>query len=230
MRWSLESELSMGTDLQSDRSRLEAALARLSSVFRGMTTHPDESNCDCHWGSAEELALLKTPDALLEPDLLRRTWLAPDWDDHEAVLRRILPQFAASLVNGDVIDTLACEDAGRAICRGRWKEWPSEQESAVREFLHAWWFHTLATLDPVVPAHDVLVLLAEASSELCPWLVVWQAQTQLHAAASQHLSTAAERWRRYLQIGRLPWHSWRADDEQWLHELTTLLAEAGSAD
>ncbi|MGW7642918.1 hypothetical protein [Streptomyces bobili] len=57
-----------------------------------MTARSDETRCDCHWGSEEGLAQLKVPDVVLDPDLLRRTWDAPDWDDHGAVLRRILPQ------------------------------------------------------------------------------------------------------------------------------------------
>jgi hypothetical protein len=73
------------------RRRLSAALDNLVVTFHGMTAHPDEHNCECHWGSLEELSLLKTPDVELEPDLLRRTWRAIDWTDHAAVLRRILP-------------------------------------------------------------------------------------------------------------------------------------------
>ncbi|MBT2232269.1 hypothetical protein [Nonomuraea sp. NEAU-A123] len=54
------------------RLRLDAALADLAVTFRGMTARPDEHNCPCHWGSAENLALLKVPDVELYPDLLRR--------------------------------------------------------------------------------------------------------------------------------------------------------------
>ncbi|MEU4352937.1 hypothetical protein [Streptomyces sp. NPDC023838] len=43
-----------------------------------MTARSDEAQCDCHWGSAEELALLKVPDVVLDPDLLRRTWDVPN--------------------------------------------------------------------------------------------------------------------------------------------------------
>lgn len=69
-------------------------MAGLAVTFRGMTARPDEHNCECHGGSAEELAQLKVPDVELDPDLLRRTWEASDWDDHASVLRRILPQLA----------------------------------------------------------------------------------------------------------------------------------------
>ncbi|WP_446215353.1 hypothetical protein [Micromonospora sp. IBHARD004] len=50
------------------RRRIDAALDGLASTFRGMTAHPDDGNCQCHWGSAEELALLKTPDVELHPE------------------------------------------------------------------------------------------------------------------------------------------------------------------
>ncbi|MFH8385529.1 hypothetical protein ACH4E7_32115 [Kitasatospora sp. NPDC018058] len=53
--------------------RLDAALEGLAVVFRGAVAHPEEYNCECHWGSAEELALLKVPGTELDPDLLRRT-------------------------------------------------------------------------------------------------------------------------------------------------------------
>src|SRR5947209_2759041 len=107
-----------------------------------MTAHPDEHNCECHWGSAEELALLKVPDVVLEPDLLRRTCWAPDWDDHASVLRRILPQLASALVAGSAGPLSDLEEVCRSIARGRWQEWPAEQAAAVGEFLHAWWAHS----------------------------------------------------------------------------------------
>lgn len=57
------------------------ALDHITTTFRGMTAHADEVQCECHWGSAEELAMLKVPDVELAPDLLRRTVWAMDWDD-----------------------------------------------------------------------------------------------------------------------------------------------------
>jgi hypothetical protein len=86
-------------------------LDRVAATFRGMTAHPDEHNCECHWGSAEELAQLKVPDMELDADLLRRTWQASDWHDHASVLRRILPHFATALVSD------------RGTCQGWWDQW-----------------------------------------------------------------------------------------------------------
>ncbi|MGW7164720.1 hypothetical protein ACWGH3_05255 [Streptomyces sp. NPDC054884] len=174
------------------RRRLGVALDDLSDVFRGMTAHPDEHNCPCHWGSAEEVSLLKTPDVELEPDLLRRTWQAVDWDDHAAVLRRILPQFATALVAGHVRQRYELEEAGYSFARGRWQQWPDEQADAVREFLHAWWVRSLTDPDAPVPAHEVLVLCAEASGTLGPWLADWEAHTG--SLSDRRLAEAVAEW------------------------------------
>lgn len=156
------------------RRRLGVALDDLFDVFHGMTAHPDEHNCSCHWGSAEEVALLKTPDVELEPDLLRRSWEALDWTDHAAVLRRILPQFATALVAGRVRPLSGLEEAGYSFARGRWQRWPDEQNRAVSEFLHAWWVQSLTDPDAAVPAHQVFAMCAEASGTLRPWLADWE--------------------------------------------------------
>src|SRR4051812_32294498 len=95
------------------RLRLDAALNRMAVTFHGMTARPDEHNCECHWGSAEELAQLKVPDAELDLDLLHRSWQAGDWDDPASVLRRILPQLSRALVSGLVEPLFGLEEVGR---------------------------------------------------------------------------------------------------------------------
>lgn len=64
--------------------RLRSARDEIRTVFGGMVAHPDETNCECHWGGPEELPLLKTPDVPLEPPLRYPTWSAPDWSHHRA--------------------------------------------------------------------------------------------------------------------------------------------------
>ncbi|MET8446119.1 hypothetical protein [Streptomyces sp. NPDC005209] len=131
----------------SARQRLDAALSGLATTFRGMTARPDEHNCECHWGSAEDLARLKEADTELDPDLLHRTWRAIDWSDHPAVLRRILPQFATALVDGSIEPLFGPEEAGRCFALGHWRRRPAEQAAAVEEFLAAWWVYTLTAAD-----------------------------------------------------------------------------------
>ncbi|MBB6349444.1 hypothetical protein ACWGH8_39570 [Nonomuraea muscovyensis] len=187
----------------SARLRLDATLDHLAVTFRDMTAHPDEANCTCHWGSEEELALLKVPGVKLEPDLLRRTWTATDWDNPAAVLRRILPQFAAALVGGRVEPLFGMEEAGRSLARGEWQQWPAEQAAAVREWLHAWWAHTLTDPEPAVPAYELLALCTEASTTLTPWLRVWEEST--HPVADRHLVLAFTHWEYHLLGDELPW-------------------------
>ncbi|MFD8378238.1 hypothetical protein ACFV2X_06640 [Streptomyces sp. NPDC059679] len=193
------------------RLRLDSALDGLSAVFRGMTAHPDEDNCECHWGSAEDLALLKTPDTELDPDLLRRTWQATDWTYKASVLRRILPQFATALTRGLIAPLFGMEEVGRTFHRANWQQWPTEQAAAVEEFLQAWWAHALTDPDPAVPPYEVLALNAEASATLSPWLHTWESQT--HSTADQHLAEAVNHWEYKLLGDYLPWDTWHDEDD-----------------
>jgi hypothetical protein len=213
-------------DLAPGRSRLDAALAGLAVTFRGMTARPDELNCECHWGSAAELAQLKVPDADLDPDLLRRTWEAPDWDDHASVLRRILPQLATALVNGLVEPLFDLGEVGHSFARGEWQRWPVKQATAVREFLEAWWAHSLSEPDPVVAAYEVLALCAEASGTLSPWLRTWEALTL--PTADQRLAEAIARWQDDLLRDELPWGA-REDEEDKLAMLAAWLVRHAPA-
>ncbi|MFF4585528.1 hypothetical protein [Streptomyces sp. NPDC001388] len=217
----------MRPDQPRARLPLDAALDGLTATFGGMTAHPDEHNCECHWGSPEDLAQLKTPDVELDPDLLRRTWQACDWSDHDSVLRRILPQFAPALVAGLVQPPLfGMAEVGQAFARGHWQQWPDAQAEAVGEFLHAWWADTLTDPAPVVPAYEVLTLCTEAAGALTPWLDDWATLTG--PPADQHLAELAAQWEYDLLGDQLPWHAWD-DEEEMRAELTAWLVRHAPA-
>ncbi|MFF3762431.1 hypothetical protein [Streptomyces sp. NPDC002185] len=198
--------------------RLDAALRGLAATFRGATAAPEEVNCECHWGSAEELALLKVPDVELAPDLLRRTWQAPDWDDHAAVLRRILPQLARDLTDIGSESFQYQEEIGQSFARACWQEWPAEQVASVREFLWAFWMRNLVAAD--AHAHEALVLCVEVSGELRPWLDAWEDLD--HPAADRNLVEAIADWSHALLLDELPWIS-RYDEVDLLAVLTAWL-------
>ncbi|MFG3199105.1 hypothetical protein ACGFYT_23550 [Streptomyces sp. NPDC048208] len=207
------------------RARLDRALDDLAVTFHGMTARADETQCVCHWGSADELALLKVPDLELDPDLLRRTWRAPDWGDHGAVLRRVLPQFARALVGG-AVPVYATGEVGESFARSGWHRWPLRQRASVREFLHAWWTHSLTDPAPTIPAHALLTLCTEASATLTPWLAAWEALD--HPTADRHLAEAATLWARDLLTDDLPWPTWH-DEDALRTELVTWLARHAPA-
>ncbi|WP_225635144.1 hypothetical protein [Streptomyces solaniscabiei] len=216
-------------DHRPGRRRLDDALDGLAVTFRGMTARPDEHNCECHWGGPEELALLKTPDVELEPDLLRRTWQATDWSDHAAVLRRILPQFARVLVAGRAEPPFGLEEAGDSLARGRWQQWPDDHAGPVREFLHAWWVQSLTDPDAAVPAHQVFALCVEASGTVGPWLAEWERRTG--PLSDRRLTEAAAEWEYELLGDSLPWyvHWYENDEEELRADLVAWLLGHGAA-
>ncbi|MER5760899.1 hypothetical protein [Streptomyces sp. NPDC002082] len=215
------------------RARLDRALAHLSVTFRGMTAPADEGQCECHWGSPEELALLKLPGPDLDPDLVHRTWSTTDWKDHGAVLRRVLPQFARELTGGLGAYAWDVDRVGLSFHCAEWQQWPAPQSAAVGEFLHAWWAHTLLTPDPALPAREVLQMCTEASGTIGPWLADWESLG--HPVADQHLAETVDHWERELLRYALPWTTWvfisESDEEVEAvrTELTTWLASRAPA-
>ncbi|MEU3691809.1 hypothetical protein [Streptomyces narbonensis] len=191
--------------------RLDAALDRLTVTFRGSAAHPDEAQCACHWGSEEELALVKTADVELDPDLLNRTWRTTDWRDRASVLRRILPQFARALVDGSVKAVGPLANAGAVFAAGGWQEWPAAESEAVWEFLHAWWAHTLAEPRPAVPADVVLEVCTGAVVAVTPWLDVWERQDR--PTADRHLAEVLDLWKYDLLRDELALRTDYWDDE-----------------
>jgi hypothetical protein len=211
-------------DSEAARLRLDAALAAVADAFRGGTAAADEHNCECHWGSAEELALLKTPDVPLGPDLLRRTWWASDWDDNAAVLRRILPELAVALVAGEAGHISGPAEVGIALARGHWQDWPTGQAGAVREFLRAWWLQSLVCDEAVEPPYAVFAFCVEASGEVGPWLAQWEAALG-DAQAAVGLARAVEEWDGELWGDRLPWFG--SDEDSLGRELVAWLVRVG---
>ncbi|MFI1191938.1 hypothetical protein ACH4T9_01470 [Micromonospora sp. NPDC020750] len=183
-----------------------------------MTAHWQESNCECHWGSAEELALLKTPDVSLDDELLRRTYFTTDWRYPGPLLRRILPQLTQGIVAGTVEPMGGMGCLGGLFTAGSRQEWPTAQRDALREFLNAWWLHVLVEPDAKVPAHDALTLLAEITTEVVPWLTIW-AESLTVTVARRRLVMAVDEWMYDLLRDDLPWSSWH-DEDTWCPALS----------
>lgn len=169
---------------------LDAAVARVRSVFAGMAG-PDEEGCDrCHISG--ETALLRTPDVPLPADMVSYYMFeAPNhFADHAAAIRRLLPDFAGHLVAGR-IEPAYYQMSG--LARARWQNWPDDQRAAVSGFLDAWWADALASAVPSTTVERVFLACVAASSTVTPFLAHWAAQPE-GGIADDHLAAVAQLW------------------------------------
>jgi hypothetical protein len=168
---------------------------------------PAETGCERCF-TPEETACLRTPYTRLAPDLLSRFLRkAPDhFDDHAAVMRRLLPQTAHAMADG------ALDDVGWAphgLGRVDWRAWPAEQASAVEAFVLAWWQDVLAAPEPPYPAEDVFETCASILRTTAPLLEHWPAGP----AADAHLVDCARAWLYDLVDDDWPLTWWTPEDK-----------------
>ncbi|MEU4380758.1 hypothetical protein [Micromonospora echinofusca] len=72
--------------------------------------------------------------------------------------------------------------------------------------------HTLVDPGAKVPAHEALAFVAEVTGQLAPWLNTW-AQLLAGPTARRMLAAAADEWMSDLLGDRLPWSSWRDEED-----------------
>ncbi|MFF9851648.1 hypothetical protein [Streptomyces litmocidini] len=127
-----------------------------------------------HCYDAEELALLAVPRAPLGDDLVRRLFheVPGHFDDHPAVVRRLLPEFLAFVASGR-FHGIGYLSTG--LSRTAWRGWPRDQAEAIGGFLDTWWRETLAAPEPVYGVGAVWKLCVESHGSLAPVLDVWAA-------------------------------------------------------
>ncbi|TGB09324.1 hypothetical protein [Streptomyces sp. MZ04] len=205
--------------------RLAAALDRIHDLFGGLTAAPGETGCT-HCYAEADIALLHRPDVPLPDDLLRMfVHKEPShFDDHPAVLRRLLPQFTTWLASG------AFEGLGYAACglgRAGWPDWPDPQAAAVREFIDAWWDDFLRQDSSPYDVTDVFACCADMGGTVTPLLARW-ADEPVGGPGDQELVWACEAWEQDLlsddASGVVPWWYWFDRDEP-VREVQLWLAE-----
>ncbi|GAA4916805.1 hypothetical protein ACFPM3_21260 [Streptomyces coeruleoprunus] len=182
---------------------LAAAMAAVAHAFAGMTAGPDETGCGRCFDERER-TLLRTPDAPLPPDLVRRCAQKhpTHWTDQPAVLRRVLPQLVTLPAAGEPEPALTARGlaaAGRPL-------WPRDQARPVAAFLEAWWTWTPRTDSPPTAACDVFESCATSSSSATPWPARWEAETG--PVARRHLDESVHHWREELASGTSPFVWW----------------------
>jgi len=205
-----------------DGTALGLAIANVHDVFAGMAANPDEVGClACY--SPGDMEMLRRSDVPVPDDLVASVALeVPDhWDDHAAVLRRVLPQAVDKLVLNSLDHGLT---ASRLVAAG-WTEWPEEQVAAIRQFLGAWWDWSLRQESPPTKIWDVFECCATATSEVTTWLARWDAAAAIDTNARRALAECFDWWWYDLQAGVSPFHWWHdARERAASDELNTWLA------
>ncbi|GHI08880.1 hypothetical protein AQI88_11580 [Streptomyces cellostaticus] len=202
---------------------LAAALADIGTVFNGFAS-PAETGCERCF-APEETAFLRTPYTRLPTGLLRRfVYKVPDhFEDHAAVMRRLLPQCAQAMADGSLGGI--GYHGYHGLSRVDWRSWPTEQASAVESFVLAWWDDVLITPDPPCPVQDVFETCASILRTMTPLLDRWEP----HPVADTHLVGCAGSWLYDLITDRWPFTWWIRDDEaQGVAELRSWLARHAS--
>ncbi|MFF4033395.1 hypothetical protein ACFYZ2_27200 [Streptomyces sviceus] len=188
---------------------LEAALADIDTVFNGFAS-PTETGCErCYL--PEETAYLRRPYTRVPAELVGRfVFEGPDhFDDHPAVMRRLLPQTAHAMADGS-LDGIGWGEHG--LSRVDWRAWPSGQAAAVQAFLHAWWGDTLATPEPPYPVHEVFETCASILGDLVPLLDRFRTLPGTEA----HLVSCVRAWMYDLITDDSPFRWWFGGDEDSL--------------
>jgi hypothetical protein len=184
----------------SPSAALIAALAEIDAVFDGCTS-PHEAGCTfCHLPC--EIALLRTPRTQL-PDGLLFSFMHKEpghFTDHDAVLRRLLPQAARAMVDGSMPTMY-----GHGLTRTKWRAWPREQAAAIDAFLDAWWCHTLTDPAPPTAVHDIFDACVTIAGTVGPFLSSWEATGEV---ADRHLVACASFWFEELAEDASPFHLW----------------------
>jgi hypothetical protein len=202
---------------------LDTALARISTVFRGAAS-PDETGCGyCH--APEETAYLRTPDIPVPPDVVQYYLfeVSDHFDDHAAVMRRLLPQAARAMADG----TLGAINYGaHGLTRVDWRSWPPEQAAAIDTFLRAWWQDALTAPDPSYGIDDIFDTCATIATTVTPFLDDWPRTP----VADAHLAHCADVWLYDLLSDASPFTWWYDDSEKTaIADLCTWLSGPGAA-
>jgi hypothetical protein len=185
---------------------LDAALADIGTIFNGFSS-PHETGCELCFGP-EETAYLRTPYTRVPLELVGRfVFKHPlHFEDHAAVMRRLLPQCARAMADGS-LDGVGWWHHG--LSRVDWRSWPRKQAAAVEAFVLAWWYDALTAPEPPYPVADVFETCGAILRTMTPLLDRWDA----HPAADAHLVRCASAWLHSLIYDDWPFTWWTRDDE-----------------
>lgn len=202
---------------------LEAALAAIDTVFDGFAS-PTETGCGRCFPSGET-EYLRAASRPVPLDVLNGfVFKAADhFDDHAAVMRRLLPQCARAMADG-TLNRIG--DGYHGLTRTDWRSWPAEQADAVEAFLDAWWRDALTQPEPPYRIEEIFDTCVTVSRSVKPWLGSWPRTP----VADAHLVRCADDWLYHLISDATPFGWWLGEGEDAAAaELRDWLVRHGSA-
>ncbi|WP_327666755.1 hypothetical protein OHN37_10065 [Streptomyces sp. NBC_00485] len=202
---------------------LDAALADIDTVFDGFAS-VDETGCGyCH--APEETAYLRTPHVPIPVDVVQYYLfeVSDHFDDHAAVMRRLLPQAARAMADGSLG---SINYGAHGLSRVDWRSWPADQAAAIEAFLNAWWRHALTVPELPYGIEDTFETCTTIARTVTPFLDGWGRGP----VAGAHLALCADSWLRDLLSDASPFSWWYDDSvDTGLADLRTWLAGPGAA-
>jgi hypothetical protein len=167
--------------------RLQRALDDVDRLFGAFTCAADNPCTHCY--GDDGVPELEVSGAQIDPVTLGS--LAYEslgiLQDHEAMVRRILPQLARAMADGTVHTFWADQ---HCLARFDWRGWPAPQPEVVTEFVAAWWADLITTPDPHHSVTDAFVTFAALTGDISAALAAWPD----HPVANRHLAAASNFW------------------------------------
>ncbi|MER7568199.1 hypothetical protein ABTZ93_35355 [Streptomyces sp. NPDC097941] len=131
------------------------------------------------------------------------------FEDHAAVMRRLLPQTAHAMADGS-LRGIGWSEHG--LSRVDWRAWPPQQAAAVEAFVHAWWDDTLTTPEPPYAVPDAFETCATILNDLVPLLDRLRARP----VAEAHVVRCAKTWMYDLITDDSPFSWWYHGGDDYL--------------
>jgi len=196
-----------------DNDRMREAIERLYGVFSAYKLHEHVAGCTHCVSDRDHARIHRAPLRELTGDDLERyafkamtTWgTANDF-------RHFLPRIF-ELIARDPWDPIVAEVAVGKLSEGKWTSWPSEEQVAIREFLHAWWLETLSQFPLTIffDADKCLCCIGQAVDDLGDFLNEWRIDSirahALHFAEFIQSNGAVRPERKRRLLASAFWHN-----------------------
>jgi hypothetical protein len=209
----------------SGRPKLDEASDRLYAAFARYPLPARPDVCDHCVTAAEVAATRARPLRLLTADDLHPfMWHGlSTWGD-EAEFKHFLPRVLELIAQDEIVDDSAVAWGVMNKINPRWRDWPSDERTAVETFTGVWWRATLREFPRRFTVMDVLESIGALCLPIAPRLADWETLTD--EAAARHLAWLVGDF----SVGSASDDQWYAVLDRWIRgpAVARLLAAAVS--